>query len=387
MLVIAYGTDIKGLTAGIFFSRCIFLSIFFGVILDVVALLLLNSVLAYNLDEDKKLNGLVMLFQNLLRIDTKNLIFLIQLSLIIFFFWIVVLVYYSKKSDLLVWDLLRLNFLVVVLQNCIFFESGNARFLLVLIVVCFNIKFLFLFFFRLLNFLINFFLELIHTKVDICKWKNCERRANGLFGLGLIDFFNLRGIIKPLNWVYVDVDKSILVAEPTSEVILAAKLKSVLEAAKIISYLGLVGGPYLALVVVPALGGFLDIRLVFDEGFTATFCNSALNSTWASFQETTSYELETYFKGVIDNLDQTPRDKVPLRKCYQFTLDRFDAADDAEVIRRRDLAREGWVKLFFCYVAGGLLWKLIFRFIFGLGDDGSDDGNPMAPINDTFVSW
>lgn len=86
MLVIAYGTDIKGLTAGIFFSRCIFLSIFFGVILDVVALLLLNSVLAYNLDEDKKLNGLVMLFQNLLRIDTKNLIFLIQLSLIIFFF-------------------------------------------------------------------------------------------------------------------------------------------------------------------------------------------------------------------------------------------------------------------------------------------------------------
>lgn len=203
-------------------------------------------------------------------------------------------------------------------------------------------------------------MELIHTKVDICKWKNCERRANGLFGLGLIDFFNLRGIIKPLNWVYVDVDKSILVAEPTSEVILAAKLKSVLEAAKIISYLGLVGGPYLALVVVPALGGFLDIRLVFDEGFTATFCNSALNSTWASFQETTSYELETYFKGVIDNLDQTPRDKVPLRKCYQFTLDRFDAADDAEVIRRRDLAREGWVKLFFVMLPAVFCENLYF---------------------------
>lgn len=164
-------------------------------------------------------------------------------------------------------------------------------------------------------------------------------------------------------------------------------MKSVLAGVKATFYFGFIGGSHLALVALPAVGGFLDFRLVFDESFTAVLCDSALNSTWSTFQETTTYELDSYFKSIIDNLDQTPRDKVPLRKCYQLAPDRFDAADDAEVLRRRNLAREGWVKLFFGYVVGSLLWKLIFRLIFGSGEEGGEGGNPMAPVNDTFVSW
>jgi len=145
----------------------------------------------------------------------------------------------------------------------------------------------------------------------------------------------------------VDADKSILVAEPTTEVIVAAKLKIILGASKTCLYFIVAGGSNLALVAVPALGGFLDIRLGFDENFTAVLCDSALNTSWSAFQDTVSYELDSYFKAITDNLDQTPSDKVPLRKCYQISPDKFDALDEADVIRRRDLAREGWVKLFF----------------------------------------
>ena len=89
------------------------------------------------------------------------------------------------------------------------------------------------------------------------------------------------------------------------------------------------------------MGGFLDVRLGFDENFTVVLCESSLNSSVSAFQDTVSYELDRYFKPIIDNLDQTPYDKVPLRKCHQLTVDRFDALDDADVIKRRDLAREG----------------------------------------------
>lgn len=214
------------------------------------------------------------------------------------------------------------------------------QFSVLFVVICYNFKFLFLFFFELICFLIDFFLAFLNTKFDISTRKP-RHYANGLFGLSLIDFFNLRGIIKPLNWVYIDADKSVLIAEPTTEVILAAKLKTILGGAKTAVYFGIVGGSHLASVAVPALGGFLDIRLIFDENFIAVFYDSALNSTWSAFQENTLYELDSYFKAVINNLDQTPGDKVPLRKWQQFAPDRFDALDDADVIRRRDLAREG----------------------------------------------
>lgn len=85
MLVIAHGTCIKGLTAGIFFSRCIFLSIFFGLVFDLSMLLSLNSVLALNV-EGGQISGVVTLFQNALRIDNKNLLFLMQFSLVSLFF-------------------------------------------------------------------------------------------------------------------------------------------------------------------------------------------------------------------------------------------------------------------------------------------------------------
>lgn len=86
MTVIAYGTEIKGLISGVFFSRCVFLSIIFGVLLDALAFLSLNSILTYSSQGGEQLSGIVMLFQNSLRIDTKNLLFLIQLSLAAFFF-------------------------------------------------------------------------------------------------------------------------------------------------------------------------------------------------------------------------------------------------------------------------------------------------------------
>jgi hypothetical protein len=86
-------------------------------------------------------------------------------------------------------------------------------------------------------------------------------------------------------------------------------------------------------------------------------------------------------------LDQTPSDQVPLRKWDQTTHDRFDAVSDGDVISRRNLAREGWVKFFFCAVVGDLLWKLIWRLIFDSGgEDGGNDGGP-GPQNDTFVKW
>ena len=85
MLVVIYGTAIKGLTPGIFFSRSIFLSIFFGILLDLVMLLLLNTVLAYDASAGR-ISGIVMLFQNTLRIDENNLILLIAVSCVALFF-------------------------------------------------------------------------------------------------------------------------------------------------------------------------------------------------------------------------------------------------------------------------------------------------------------
>jgi len=174
-------------------------------------------------------------------------------------------------------------------------------------------KFLISLFFKLISFLIEFFLAFIDTRIDFNKEKSGSV-FNGLFGLSLIDFFNIRGIIKPLNWVYIDSNKSILVAEPTTEIIVAAKLKSILCLAKTGVCLGFLGGSHAALVFLPALGGFLDIHLVIDEAFAVSAYNSVLNSTWSSFQESTVHELDSYFKAVINNLDQTPPDRVPLRK-------------------------------------------------------------------------
>lgn len=82
-------------------------------------------------------------------------------------------------------------------------------------------------------------------------------------------------------------------------------------------------------------------------------------------------------------MDQTPYDKVPLRKCDQLVLDKFDAASEEEVIRRRNLAREGWVYAFFSYVVSRLLWRLVMRLIFGGGDD---DDAPGGTTNDRTIS-
>ena len=132
-----------------------------------------------------------------------------------------------------------------------------------------------------------------------------------------------------------------LVAEPTTEIIVAAKLKSILAVAKVGVYYGFMGGSYASLLLASASVGAFNIHLVFDEGFTAVMCDSILNSTWYSFQESTLYELDNYFKSLVDSLDQTPGDQVPQRKCYQFVPDRFDALNDEDVIKRRNLAREG----------------------------------------------
>lgn len=82
-----------------------------------------------------------------------------------------------------------------------------------------------------------------------------------------------------MNWVYVDANKSILVAEQTTEIIVAAKLKTILGGAKAATYIALVGGAPLAFGATAALAGALEISLIFDGNLVATFCDSALNTT------------------------------------------------------------------------------------------------------------
>jgi hypothetical protein len=70
----------------VFFLRCIFLSVFLGIALNILELTFLNSILAYKQDGVGPLSGIIMLFENLFRINNENLIFLITFSLGLLFF-------------------------------------------------------------------------------------------------------------------------------------------------------------------------------------------------------------------------------------------------------------------------------------------------------------
>jgi len=70
---------------------------------------------------------------------------------------------------------------------------------IIAVVLCYNIKFLICFFFNLLCFLVESFLVFLNTGVNFRTCGYYKERLQGLYGLGLIDVFNLRGIIKPLN--------------------------------------------------------------------------------------------------------------------------------------------------------------------------------------------
>jgi len=80
-----YEKNVK-LFAVVFFSRCIFLSIFFGFIFDAAMLLFLNVFFNYVDDEKGSLSGIIMLFQNSVRINEENLSFLMTFSLAVLFF-------------------------------------------------------------------------------------------------------------------------------------------------------------------------------------------------------------------------------------------------------------------------------------------------------------
>ncbi len=363
----------------VFFLRCIFLSVFLGIALNILELTFLNSILAYKQDGVGPLSGIIMLFENLFRINNENLIFLITFSLGLLFFWFVILFYSAKREiEISTWYFLRFNVFTVFFQNAIFLEYKSTQNMVLLFAVVYNLKFLVVFFFRLIRFMSECFFSYSGP---------FKGRLHGLFGLNLIDFFNLRGIIKPLNWVYIDENKSILKAEPTTEVIVSAKLKSILAAAKVSVYVGLVGGSYVVPVIATALIGCLDVHLVVSDGSVTILGDSVASSVNSPFRDKIICGVDSYIKSVIDGLDQTPSDQVPLRKWDQTTHDRFDAVSDGDVISRRNLAREGWVKFFFCAVVGDLLWKLIWRLIFDSGgEDGGNDGGP-GPQNDTFVKW
>lgn len=73
--------------------------------------------------------------------------------------------YYKRSNDLSAWNLLRLNSLIVVLQNCVFLESKELQVSLLAVILCYNIKFLICFFFDLVCFLIEFFLDFLNTKI------------------------------------------------------------------------------------------------------------------------------------------------------------------------------------------------------------------------------